>query len=1535
MPSHDSPRDDLIGVVIADRYRIISHLGEGGMGVTYRAWDQQAGVPVVVKIPKRSLLQTPGVLERFSREVKALLGLRHPHIVPVVDAGEHDGLPFVVMPFLPGGSLSNRRLRDEQGQVRQNPPGMLHLWLPAVADALDHVHSNGLVHRDVKPGNIFFDAFWGAFLGDFGIAKIVGESDAFDKEHTLTATNMGIGTPEYMGPEQFVPKPILDGRTDQYALAVIVYEMLTGTRPFKGEKAHIVVEITSLPPLRLDALRPGLPSSLVAAVHRGLAKSQQERFSTCRDFVQAALQNVPPLQDEAGVSRFLCPACGNILKLPVEAVGKKGRCPRCKSEMRVAEGLSALWLTSEELAGTSLSSAQDDSDPTSQPISWDELSSGPITKQTQETNPFKRLWNAATPAVRWTAIGAAAVIALVLEAVLVHDWSTSSLREQLAQAQAAAESAALRVDQLSVDNVSLRKQVATITAEAATLKDTAAKPAKEPSGPSPLDGLDKLMATDIPAASTQSNISKQADAANYQYDHDILNKPIGTRWNTASTPRQISTRTRASAGPLNVVAANIGGTVSHAFTADESLLATTDGYSVALWDTRSGEFKREIPLQAKAVRFLPHSHTLLVRQHRGVKLIDTDTEALPLDYWGHSGEYLWAVDVDTTGKRLATAGNDSFALIWDVASRAIVHRLKGKSNWIADVTFSPDGSRIITCEDKPDRRVVVWDATTGLQIAEASPTCRLNFSAPSAARISKDNQRIFIAMGDGDFVVLDGTSLKEIHRVPGTSNGTSKQELFVNESGDTVFHLGTAYDTQTFQRVQRPREVSTGMVYQQGKCFRRGNEPQAVSIPQIAAIRQAAGSRTGSHLALVVGSDSDPATNTVLWDLRIGRPVRTFEGRGTTVSFAPDTESVLMVNPGGPAMTWASEGDRVTALPPATRGVMVRNNRALLENGSEWSLVRTDDGSVLRQLPFPKDFGVSCWQADANAAVIVCGSYKKSFLAIDFNTGQEIARVQGQQDGGAWTPQYGICFVADNNDPDGTATRVALGIGLPYLSIWNYRTGSLDKAALRPEWVADRKYHFLLSCVATSDYLCSFTNSSGNSGRNERMFATWRRNDLTPASSAADFLGPITSVTRLGQSNTVCMAAREAKIISLDGTRDIARIIHFNRGADWVVLSPEGGCLASEGGARFLGICDASKPLNDPTPTPSRENLGTLRPDGQGNALATHAGANSLGMDFVPIPPGKFMMGEGPSAVAATLSRDFLLGKTEVTRGQWEQVMGTTPWGGEAGASGAELPAVNVSWEDAREFCEKLTVRERSSGKLQASEVYRLPTEAEWEYACRAGTTTVYSFGDEESKLGDFGWFGGNSGGNAHPVAAKKPNAWGLYDMHGNVWEWCSDWNADILAGGVDPEGPTTGSNRVHRGGSWLLTPVHSRSAFRSDVAPSFGHVGLGFRVARSQSGGIDVKTSVTSSSGLRRKWVQDDGARFFQREADSPVWREHGRDGKAGNAFNHLGETADYVEIVDEGRKMVIRLWSDRWEWTTGARTGPWNAAQKGRWEK
>ena len=231
---------------------------------------------------------------------------------------------------------------------------------------------------------------------------------------------------------------------------------------------------------------------------------------------------------------------------------------------------------------------------------------------------------------------------------------------------------------------------------------------------------------------------------------------------------------------------------------------------------------------------------------------------------------------------------------------------------------------------------------------------------------------------------------------------------------------------------------------------------------------------------------------------------------------------------------------------------------------------------------------------------------------------------------------------------------------------------------------------------------------------------------------------------------------------------------------------------------------------------------------------------NSIGMKLVEIPAGKFTMGDG-GGVKVTLTNQFLLGTTEVTQGQFKTVMGTEPWLNKGDVQiGEDNAASYVDWNDATAFCQRLTDTDHKNGKLSAGESYRLPTEAEWEYACRASTQTAFSFGDDDGQLGQYAWFKGNAfdAGEryAHAVGLKKPNPWGLYDMHGNVWEWCSNWYDGKLSGGTDPVGPEGGFGRARRGGGWGGYSDVCRSAARNLEDPSLRINYQGFRVARSQS---------------------------------------------------------------------------------------------------
>jgi formylglycine-generating enzyme required for sulfatase activity len=219
------------------------------------------------------------------------------------------------------------------------------------------------------------------------------------------------------------------------------------------------------------------------------------------------------------------------------------------------------------------------------------------------------------------------------------------------------------------------------------------------------------------------------------------------------------------------------------------------------------------------------------------------------------------------------------------------------------------------------------------------------------------------------------------------------------------------------------------------------------------------------------------------------------------------------------------------------------------------------------------------------------------------------------------------------------------------------------------------------------------------------------------------------------------------------------------------------------------------------------------------------------------IEPGIFAMGSSNREAGhqsdevqcrVRITKGYWLGAYEVTQEQWQAVMGNNP--SYFTRAGLNAPVEQVSWNEAVEFCRKLTLAERQAGRLPDGYEYNLPTEAQWEYACRAGTSAPYG---GTGNIDSMGWYAGNSGMTTHPVGQKQANAWGLYDMHGNVFEWCNDWYGTYPPRvASDPTGDATGISKVDRGGSWGLGPENCRSACRNGLRPVNRFNFIGFRLA-------------------------------------------------------------------------------------------------------
>lgn len=359
MPKSD---DAWVGKRLASgRYCVKAKLGEGGMGFVLHAFDEKLNTDVVIKAPHRHLLRESDFAERFSREVRSLVKLSHPHIVKITDVDEDEGMPLAVMQYLGGGSLQDRREANPAVFAKAFRTPSVFQWLLDIADALDFVHREGFVHRDVKPANILFDSHGNSYLSDFGVAKVLSDASSRDQSTALTGTGLVVGTPEYMAPE-LVLGEAFDGRVDQYALAVTVFEILAGQRPISGNSAGaILVAQTTQPPRKLTEFVPNASSELCSALQKGMAKSPSDRFSTCKEFARAVAMAIRNAANtvSADETRTSCPVCEKGLRITAVARGKTVPCPGCGTQLRVSDDLRQVVAVNNAGAGKANESDMD------------------------------------------------------------------------------------------------------------------------------------------------------------------------------------------------------------------------------------------------------------------------------------------------------------------------------------------------------------------------------------------------------------------------------------------------------------------------------------------------------------------------------------------------------------------------------------------------------------------------------------------------------------------------------------------------------------------------------------------------------------------------------------------------------------------------------------------------------------------------------------------------------------------------------------------------------------------------------------------------------------------------------------------------------------------------------------------------------------------------------------------------------------------------------------------------------------------------
>jgi serine/threonine protein kinase len=298
--SHADSLRDRVADALRHQYQIEDEIGRGGMAVVYQARDLRLDRLVAVKVLPPELAHDPALGTRFTREAQTSAQLAHPHIVPIYDVGERDGIAYFVMALIGGGNVAQRL----EHQPRR-PVDEVRRLLCETADALAYAHLRGVIHRDVKPDNILIDADSGrAMVTDFGIAR------AIEGGTRLTLTGAALGTPTYMSPEQAVGERDLDGRSDLYSLGVLGYQMLTGRPPFAaGNSMALLLKHVSERPRPIAELRPEAPKALCDAIERALRKSPEDRWPTAAAFRDALLQgsDAPSWRSEREPVRYTSP----------------------------------------------------------------------------------------------------------------------------------------------------------------------------------------------------------------------------------------------------------------------------------------------------------------------------------------------------------------------------------------------------------------------------------------------------------------------------------------------------------------------------------------------------------------------------------------------------------------------------------------------------------------------------------------------------------------------------------------------------------------------------------------------------------------------------------------------------------------------------------------------------------------------------------------------------------------------------------------------------------------------------------------------------------------------------------------------------------------------------------------------------------------------------------------------------------------------------------------------------------------------------
>ena len=1379
------------------RYRVESLLGRGAMGEVYRAHDTQLDRPVALKLshfPRNTVLE---LRERLLQEARAAANLSHPNICRVYDVGQIDGTRFIAMELIEG-----RPLADYIRTNRLPPPKTAATLIRKLALALQMAHDKGIVHRDLKPTNVIVKADHEPILMDFGLAQrpvpIGGER--LTKEGTL------IGSPAYMSPEQARADGSTIGPTsDIYSLGVVLYELLTGQLPFTGSVMTILAKVLSEEPPMLHSIRPEIDRDLSDICRKMLAKRPEERFTSMNEVAEALqrwLKSAAKSSRELAVKTESTASPAPLRKLTpgqVESLTLSARrCVKHHDYVQATKLLESIpYSQHSDESRSLLSKAQELGDEVElliadmdQAVSLKQLETLPATltrllKLRPGYLPAKELLDRINSygrgerrSFRFSQSGE--LLPGNPEEALFHGVGRMMVMLLLFGVVVFAGTSwyvwSYLLDPLRTVQVEIDDPTVTVVIDDQTVALSEGK------------GEVRLRSGNHGWTALKEGLALKSAKFSVGKDHAgtlviRLNSESQEVVNLSSIVKEITSKTTGM--KLALIPA---GTFLMGSPATEELRSQDEGPQHSVQISKSFYMGIHEVTQRQYEAVMGRNPSAFSRSGRNSgRVKGMETIQFPVEHVS------WFDAIEFCNKLSEKDGLPAYYSLTDVIREASTIRLASVSP-----NLGGDGYRLPTEAE--------WEYA-----CRASTSTPFHFGGTSNGRESNV---------EGDFPY--GTTIKGPSLRRTTTVGSYKQNAFglFDMHGNVWEWCFDVYDNTVYtgRTGTTVDPIKSGAVMD--RALRGGSWMESSKAARSAyrGLEHSSGIAV-DHLGFrvvrgVSGTINELATN------------RLPQGESSRIESVSELNTIaneqsLWVSPTGlriyferDGQIWlASRKSKAEKFGAATTLFAGRHPTLSAAETQIYFVVPGQLGElqVRRRANIDSPFGI----ATAVLTLVQNPSAKCPSLSVD-----------------------GLSMVFTSRDSAGVH-RIMLTERLTRSSEWEVAKSIKLVDHSEPDklsWprLIDGGNALLLNDESDSGghRFVTFTSQGSDSYRKSSYL-----NDRNLSASDLSKLA--------GRSLSYCAATDELYFTSTRSQR-------FQRNADGLITDDWQIFRLTKVSQALPGnLAHFMKPLN----ASQKQDSGATAPKAGQLAGEKWAG-NGLQMEFCWCPPGSFTMGspasepnrhenEGP--VSVRLTSGFWQGKYEVTQQEWQAVMGTTirqqatrSGKGISGEEGARFPMYFVDHTEATEFCIKLTETERRAGRVPVGWTYRLPSEAEWEYACRAGTTTATAFGNSLSSTqanfdGRFPYNGAEKGNirlTETEVGSFQPNQWGFYDMHGNVHEWCADWYVEKLPGGQNPVVLQAASIRVYRGGSRYNFGEYCRSATRDMPTSHFPWFAIGFRVA-------------------------------------------------------------------------------------------------------